>query len=181
MSMNTGFKGRSGRTYQQNANWSPEGKLLVSAQQGGSRPLRLIDLDTEEMEELPDSEGMWECACSPDGSYIASHEAGSDSIVIFDDKQKAWTPLTGCEGGVLTWSADSLYLHFYGRDQRIYRVHVEDRTVMEVADLSRVATRTLLASLGTDRWWYGFDPEGSLITLRPLGGTEIYALDFEAP
>ena len=124
---------------------------------------------------------MWECAWAPDGRYIASHNAGSYSIVIYDVEQEKWTPLEGCAGGVLTWSADSKYLYFYTKDRNIYRVHLEDRTVKEVADLSHIAGGTLLASFGVNMWWYGFDPEGSLISLRNLGKTEIYGLDFEAP
>jgi hypothetical protein len=81
---------------------------------------------------------------------------------------------------MLTWSADSSHLHFYGSDQKVYRFHIKDRNVEEVADLS-VASEGIVRALGLGQWWYGFDPKGSLLTLRPLGTTEIYALDFEAP
>ena len=82
---------------------------------------------------------------------------------------------------MLTWSADSLHLHYCGIEQKVYRVRIIDRYVEEVADLSFVADDWFIRSMGSGYWWYGFDPEGSLITIRPLGTTEIYALDLEAP
>jgi Tol biopolymer transport system component len=171
---------------QQNGDWSPEGKLLVSSGRGPvrpgekspsqSNPLRLVDVWTGTFEELPDSEGKRESAWSPDGRYVASCQAGSGELAVFDTEHENWKPLEGCRGGRLTWSADSSYLFFCGSDRRLYRVHTENRGMEEVA---------LFDDLGphpfpSDQWWFGFGPEGILLTIRWLEREEIYALDFEA-
>jgi Tol biopolymer transport system component len=122
---------------------------------------------------------MWECAWSPDGRSIASHEPQSTSIAILDIERQEWTSLEGCEGRMFTWSADSLHLYFCSKDQKVNRVRIGDQSVEEVADLSSVMKQTVIFSMNQS--WYGIDPAGSLITLRPLGTTEIYAMDFEAP
>jgi serine/threonine protein kinase len=161
------------------ASWSPKGELVVSGARSGLEPLRLVDLDTGKVEEIPRSEGMWECAWSRDGRFIASHRADSALIVLFDVTNQQWIELNACRGSRLSWSEDGRHLYFY-HEKKLFRVSVEEFAVEEVADFNNVAIGPL-ASLDPNQWWYGFDREGSLITLRPLGTTEIYALDFEAP
>jgi serine/threonine protein kinase/Tol biopolymer transport system component len=160
---------------QENADWSPDGRLLVSGKRRASQPLVLVDLETGEIEELPDSEGKWQCAWSPDGRYIAAHEADSRDFTVFYVQEGNWRPLKGCRGVRPTWSADSRNLYFARSPSMICRVRIEDEHLEEVADMSEVKPRFV------DRWWWGLGPEGALLMTRQLETPEIHALDLEEP
>jgi hypothetical protein len=137
-----------------------------------------VDLQTGEVEELPESQGMWECACSPDGSYVASHLKDSTNIAVYDVNSQSWTGLEGCRGEALVWSEDSAYLYFCDEHLSLYRVRIEDNRLEKVADFGDLGTKG--PSFRESRW-YTFDPEGELLALRLSGTTEIWTLDLEAP
>jgi len=73
-----------------------------------------------------------------------------------------------------SWSSDSQYIQF-AHDTEWYRVRIRDGKVERVLSLSNL--KTAEGSLG----WLGLTPDGSLISTRDVGSTEIYALDWETP
>jgi Tol biopolymer transport system component len=84
--------------------------------------------------------------------------------------------LTAIGAGWPSWSPDSRYIYFKNNPgQDLYRVYIQDGRLERVASLSRL--KAAIPGLG----WVGLAPDGSLISTRDSGGTEIYALDWEAP
>jgi Tol biopolymer transport system component len=168
--------------HQASASWSPEGKLLVSGHHLSDAPLRVVDLDTEEIDEIAGPKKMSWCAWSPDGRSIACNR-GYNRVFLYDVENETWTELESCKGMGPSWSADGRYLYFFNIFNRtLGRMSMSDGKVEEVADLSDVVRRQLIG-LGTysDQWPYSFGPHGELITLRAPGRAEIYAMDLELP
>jgi Tol biopolymer transport system component len=151
--------------------WSPEGELLVGGDPKVRQPLRKVNLQTGDVQELPDSTGISGCAWSPDGQLIACQ--GPGHIVLFDVETEEWMPLEGCRGWMLSFSNDGRKLFFLNR-QTLFQCDLKGRTIEKVADLD-------IRGLSRFYPWYAFTPEGDLLSPRDLGGTEIYSMDFEIP
>jgi eukaryotic-like serine/threonine-protein kinase len=164
------------------ASWSPDGRRLMF----GSAPfsetstspnavIRLLDLATGELSELPGSQGLFSPRFSPDGSHVAALSFDGLRLMLFDFGLGKWTELYK-EGviGYPTWSRDGRHIYF-DTGSEIRRVRVDDGHFEVVASLKGVG-RT-----GSFREWFGLDPDDSFLILRDVGTHEIYGLDWEAP
>jgi hypothetical protein len=77
------------------------------------------------------------------------------------------------------WSKDGKFIYMdvpFAREPAVYRIRVADRKVELVASLRGLRRTT--ASVGL---WIGLTPDGSLLTLRELQGSEIYSWDILSP
>jgi Tol biopolymer transport system component len=158
------------------ADWSPDGRVVVSFFGKDAGPLRLVDLETGESEDLPGTEGLAGVASSPDGRSLAAHdyEPGEDAplqVRLLEWETGEWRALEGVVGGRLHWSADSRYLYFACQEPRgVCRVRPEEGSIELVASLKAEA----------DRGW-SVDPEGQIVRLRGLFASDIYAWDLKVP
>jgi len=158
--------------------WSPDGtKLLISGLPEDKYPIKVVEISSGEVTELPASLSLASPEWSPDGRYIAAlkREKLDDSqLVLFDISNQSWSKLDSCDYfGFSQWSADGQYL-YYRKEGGIYRRQIEDRKIEKLATPSPIRT---------DAWepWWRLDPDGNLLILRNISKTEIFALDFEAP
>jgi Tol biopolymer transport system component len=165
-----------GPSLQNQVDWSPDGRVVVSFFGDDVGPLRLVDLETGETEELPGTEGLAGVASSPDGRYLAAHDLGAwgekpFQVRVLEWETGEWRTLEGVVGGMLKWSADGAYLYFSCRDlQGVCRVRPQG------GEIERVATFT-----GIRDWWWSVDPDGRVVRLRGLFTSDIFTWDLTIP
>jgi eukaryotic-like serine/threonine-protein kinase len=164
---------------QSDPNWAPDGSKIVFAGRVNtdSSMIRVLDVASHQITNLPESQGYFSPRWSPDGRYVAALSAKTDGIFLFDLRTRKWSELTESSAGFPNWSADGKYLYFLGRvpNRAVLRLGILDRRVELVADLDNLPT--------TGYWSTSFTltPDDSPLLLRNLGTQDVYALDWEAP
>lgn len=175
--------GANGSTADDDGNWSPDGASIIFGATFGDPSvdvrqrlaLESIDVKTQQISKLPGSEGLWSPRWSPDGRYIAAM-GFPNRLWLYNVETRALAQLTTIGAGWPCWSRDSGYIYFEenpGTDW--YRVRIKDRKMERVMSLTGL--KMSIPSVG----WVGLAPDGSPISTRDAGGTEIYALEWEAP
>jgi Tol biopolymer transport system component len=175
--------GEAGSTGDDDGSWSPDGASLVFGVKLGDPSvddrqrlaLEIIDVKTQKISKLPGSQGLWSPRWSPDGRYIAAM-GFPNRLWLYNVETQARTQLTTIGAGWPSWSRDSEYVYFHDNPGTDWcRVGIRDRKIERVASLTRL--KMAIPSLG----WIGLTPDGTPISTRDRGGTEIYALDWETP
>jgi len=171
--------------------WSLDGnKILfgrygvtVASEAGTAKALHLLDLATNQVTELPNSEGVYSPRWSPDGRYVVAMDLEMKKLILFDLTTSERKELAVFNGGVgfPSWSQDGKSILVWGSlagyDQGIYRIRLGDHKVQTV-----VSVEGLAGTLGTVRsWGFGLTPDDSILITRDHTMTEVYALDWEAP
>jgi len=165
--------------------WSPDGNRLIFGWLGtgpltssGTPPIRLLDLKTHQVSELPGSKGFFSPRWSPDGHYVVAMPPDSQKVMLFDFRTQKWTELASLSVGYPSWSRDGKFVYFNllsTQEPFILRIRISDRGVEKVVSLKG------LPGAGTYGPWVGLAPDDSPLVLRDNGTQEIYALDWEAP
>ncbi|HVN82077.1 MAG TPA: protein kinase [Terriglobia bacterium] len=165
--------------------WSPDGNRLIFGRLGtgpltssGTPPIRLLDLKTHQVSELPGSKGFFSPRWSPDGHYVVAMPPDSQKVMLFDFRTQKWTELASLSVGYPSWSRDGKFVYFNllsTQEPFILRIRISDRGVEKVVSLKG------LPGAGTYGPWVGLAPDDSPLVLRDNGTQEIYALDWEAP
>ena len=160
-------------------NWSPEGSRIVFGGESNNTAsaIRILDLASRQISDLPDSLGLFSPRWSPNGRYIAAFSSDSVRLVLFDFETQKWSDLATGSLGWLNWSKDSQYIYVldYRGSGAILRIRIRDRKTEPVAELKDfVATGRYGGSLS-------LAPDDSPLILRDAGTQDVYALDWETP
>jgi len=166
--------------------WMPQGDSIVF----GSMPwlefetssgpnIRIVDLQTSSISDVPGSEGLFSPRCSPDGRYIAAFSADSTRLMLYDFKTRKWSQLAQGLFAFENWSLDGKYLYaenYLDKSDDFVRVSVADRKVERLFSLKEVPR-------GFDPWesWVGLGPDDTPILMRDKSTQEIYRLDLDTP
>ena len=162
--------------------WSADGHKIVFStltQIGNfNSVLRVLNLDSHQVTNLPGSEGMWSPRWSPNGRFIAGlHLGPAGGIKIFDFQTQRWTFVERTHAcGYPTWSSNSQFIYcvrLWDDDPGVFRVRVSDGTDERVVDLMG------FRHTGAFTHWMGLDPQDTPMLLRDVGTDDIYALTLE--
>jgi Tol biopolymer transport system component len=153
----------------------PSPGLLVGT--SGSLAIRVVDLRTHQVSELPGSEGLYSPRWSPSGRYICALTADSKKLLLFDIATQKWTQLADMSVGYPSWSRNGEYIYlqsFFRDEPTVTRVRVSDHKLEKLASLNGF-------QFTGPNYWFGLAPSDSPLLLRNVGTREIYALDWDAP
>jgi len=138
--------------------------------------LKIQDLRSGMITDLPGSQGLLEPVSSPDGKSIAAMSKDNHSLRVLDLTTGKWNqaPRTSWTIGDYYFSRDSRFIYLEdGTDSTIYRYGVFDQKIQRIATLKELRRP----------WWNGLrfslGPDDSILTMRDLGTHEIYAFDIE--
>lgn len=161
-------------------NWTPDGKSIVvslgSHMGMTGQGISIVDLESRNVRNLPGSERLFSPRVSPDGKSIAALSVDSMALLLFDVAAQKWVTLLNTPVGYPTWSHDGQYLYFdskYSRDPALSRIHISDRKVERLADLSGIPR-----FWGQLAEWTGLGPGDSLLLTRDASNEEVYAIDW---
>jgi Tol biopolymer transport system component len=170
----------SGEHNEGDPTWSPDGNPLLFAY-GGDSPdssIRVLDLNTHQVMELPGSKGIYSPRWSPDGRYVAALTCCGDwKLMLFDFKTQKWEKLSELRAGFPNWSKDSRYVFFFVGGAAFYRVEIAGRKTEEVARFPDARMANGVPGFP----WLGMTPNGMPLIAHGGGTEEIYALDVDFP
>jgi len=167
-------------------NWSPDGQSLVFARSDASVSewaVHSLNLKAGKDAVLPGTLGISSGIVSPDGRYLAFISASTHSLALHDMTSGTTRQLAEL-GDYPNWSSDSKYVYYstlmHGavlppEQIGIYRVRISD------GKIDRLAAAPSFPLAGNWGWWSGLAPDGSILLLRELGTSDIYALDVDLP
>ena len=80
------------RQQQLDPNYSPmEDKIVFGSESNDpSSAIRVLDVASRQVSNLPDSQGVYSPRWSPDGRYISAFSADSRRLLLFDFKTQKW-------------------------------------------------------------------------------------------
>jgi eukaryotic-like serine/threonine-protein kinase len=164
-------------------NWSPDGNQIIFGR-GTNDPefgIRVFDLKTRQVSQMPGTAGLFSPHRSPDGRYMVALTVDSSTLMLYDFHTQKWTKWVTETGnvGYPTWSKDSIYVYF----DSVLAVHPTARRVK----LGASQSEELYSLAGLKRFagsfgpWSGTDLVGSRLYVQDLSVQEVYALDVDLP
>lgn len=160
--------------------WSPDGNSLVFEDELHSTGMiRILNLKTGNVVPVPGSRGFMGSSMSPDGRWILALSNNVQSLLLFDRRTQAWREAAHAQHiSWQRWSHDSRYVYFacQNPDSRIMRVDVDGGIAQVIVSLKDPRTT------GIQDGWFSLTPNDEVLMLRDTGGgSEIYALSWDAP
>jgi DNA-binding winged helix-turn-helix (wHTH) protein/Tol biopolymer transport system component len=157
------------------ASWLGDGKSLVMSSPEW-KELRTLDVASGGIAPLPGSERMQGTLLSPSGRYLIGSTEEGTSFELLDRKTGRRSQFAD-DGNYPSWSPDErsvFFNRFTGSSPAVYRVRVADMSEEKIFDL------TSFQATGSWSTWSTVAPDGSILLLRDLGGSDIYAIDWSA-
>ncbi len=126
--------------------WTPDGKFIVfgstndeMGKDNSNRSLRIVNVASGAIEQIPGSNGLFSPRCSPDGRYIAALSLDQRQVRLYTVATRTWTTLNVPSGADPIWSPDSHYLFIHASldpAQPIDRVSIPDGHVDQIVRLA---------------------------------------------
>jgi Tol biopolymer transport system component len=160
--------------------WAPSGDRIVfgavpNPDRGEEGLLRILDLRSQSVSAIPESQGYHSPRWSPGGDMIAAIKADSDLVGFYDLTQQQWRNVRASGRlGYPNWSSDGRLLYI------LANVGTESANVVEL-DPSRASSRIVapLDSLKPPAFsfgdWIGLAPGNRPVALRDLSTEAILA------
>jgi Tol biopolymer transport system component len=174
-----------GEHHEADPSWLPGRNALVfgGAPWEGGPPeqsaIYLLDLDTQQVSEIPGSHGLFSPRPSPDGRFIAALPADSSALKLFSFASQKWSDVASTTLSWPSWTRDGKYIYFENfieNNAAVFRVRLSDHKVQLVSVL-----KDLRPAFGIFGNWSGLAPDDSPLILRDIGTEEVYVFDWQAP
>jgi len=166
-------------------NWSPDGKRICFGGPSGGATARalgpnihMLDLGSQSVTDVPDSNGSFSPRWSPDGRYLAALSLDSSRLALFDLSTQKWDEVV--KGTFISWpcwSHDARYVYYLqgNINPAVMRLRIADKKVERVVDLKDVHTTGFYGSS------LSLTPDDQPVITRDIGSQEIFALDWQTP
>jgi len=166
--------------------WTADGRTLIFAGSdtaGAAWALHALNLKTGAETPLPGTLGTDSGRVSPDGRYVAGVSVPGQNLIVYDIVAGTTRKLAEY-ANYPCWSPDGKYIYystvaagFILPPEKIgtFRVKVAD------ASIERAAPAPAFLLTGSWGFYNGLTPDGSVLLLRELGTSDIYALDADLP
>jgi DNA-binding winged helix-turn-helix (wHTH) protein/Tol biopolymer transport system component len=156
--------------------WRSDSKSLVIGNSDEKSLLQIVDLERHSVLGLPGTEGADDPYLSPSGRYLVARTK-EHMLAMFDltTQRKKQLAKVNVDISCPQWSADEGYVYFnrfMGTAPAFYRVRIADGSMTRLMEL------TQFSATGTWGAWSTIAPDGSLLLLRGLGGTDLYAIEW---
>jgi len=159
--------------------WSPDGKSLVfgGSGGGGQTVIRILNMETHQIETVPGSDGLFSPRWSPDARYLVAMHGDSTGLSLFDFKTRKWTMLAPDIVAYPCWSHDSRYIYFQrlGDKSDVVRMSVPNGKIEQVVSLKG------FAQTGLYGFWLGLTPDDSVLIPKDAGAQEIVSMGWTSP
>jgi len=164
-------------------NWSPDGKRVCFGGASGvgirldGPNIHILDLATNAVTDVPDSNAFFSPRWSPDGRYLAALSLDSTGVAIYDFAAAKWRLIAkGVLFGFPCWSHDSHYLYYLQGtvNPAVMRVRPAQAMPERVADLRNIR---LTGFYGLS---LSLTPDDEPILIQDNGSTEIFSIDWQA-
>lgn len=156
------------------AAWLQGGKALVISSPQWDE-LHTLDLQSGRIAVLPGSQHLQGSLVSPSGRFLIGSKVEGTSFEILDLKTGK-RQLLAQDGNYPAFSLDERNVYFNrfaGSRPGLFRVRLADMKEERVFDL------TSFQATGSWSTWSAVAPDGSILLMRDLGGTDIYAIDWK--
>ncbi|MFY9804809.1 MAG: protein kinase [Candidatus Acidiferrales bacterium] len=166
--------------------WSPDGKYIYFNDYpiAGHLRIRILDLETRKVSDMPGSDGFYAPSWSPDGQYLAAIQNPPKSLAIYSVKTKQWKQLKvfAREWGFFVWTPDSKSLYVIqgpleapiGDQPGIYRLTVPDgkwELFAKFTDFNPL--------LNGAQDFLSITPQGNVAALSDASVTQIYRMKWD--
>jgi Tol biopolymer transport system component/DNA-binding winged helix-turn-helix (wHTH) protein len=123
--------------------FSPDGKslafgglpILMGGDTSNHPPIRVLDLGTKRIEDLPDSANMFSPRWSPDGRYIAALTLDQQKLMLYEIATRSWRVAAKVSASDPLWGPDGKSLYFYASESEsrpIYQIGVPNLQVRQI-------------------------------------------------
>ena len=159
-------------------NWSPDGSKIIFAGESNdpTSVIRILDVASRQISDLPGSQGLYSPRWSPDRRYISAFSADSKTLLLFDFQTQKWTELAYGSLSWLNWSHDGHYIYVLNLRGRngVVRIRITDHKIEQVVDLTNLVTT------GRYGGCLSLTPDDSPLLLRDTGSQDVYSVDWQA-
>ncbi|HEY1801497.1 MAG TPA: protein kinase [Terriglobales bacterium] len=157
---------------------SPDGNSLAFGGVGvGPATIHILDMKTQQVTTLPDSQGLFSPRWSPDGRYLAALHTDSSGLALFDFKTQKWTPLVKGLVGYPSWSHDGRFIYFLRiiTNPGVDRVSVLGGKIEQIVDLEK------FQMTGIYGFWLGLMPNDVPLLLKDDGTEDVVRMTWHQP
>jgi Tol biopolymer transport system component/DNA-binding winged helix-turn-helix (wHTH) protein len=165
--------------------FSPDGKSIIfggvpdlMGQGSTPRSIKILELSSGRISELPHSEGLFSPRWSPDGHYIAALTLDQQKVMLYDVAARTWRMLAVTSAADPVWAPDgkAIYIHAYmAPTGPICRISVPEGHMEEVASL-----KNLPVGMIARYFFSGITPDNSPLVHAETDSSNLYTIDLSS-
>jgi len=167
--------------------WRNDSKSLIVGNSEENFPLQVVDLEKHSVVDLVEVGHAVNPSLSPSGRYLVVRTKGTLTMIDLVTDQKKRLPAAaerGLRSAVLAadisnpfWSADGRYFYYLNRflggaPAALYRVRIPEGSIERVMEFTQFSPAACWGA------WATMAPDGSLLLMRSLVGSDLYAIDW---